>query len=471
MPPEPAAPPERTLTALRSPFASQTARAPVLLLCARTSPWDRSAVFDGSRIVSLDRTVELGRRTSRSDTHSAITLDDPLVSSHHARLEVDAGAVTLLDLGSKNGTFVDGVRIEAPAAIADGSRIFVGSHIFVLRYASTEELAAMRAELAAPLAPVPSVSPRLATLCARLRKLARTDAELFLVGETGVGKEVYARAVHTVSGRSGRFVSLNCAALPRDLVESELFGFYPGAHSTAQTRKKGLLEEAEGGTLFLDEIGEMNPEVQVKLLRFLQDRELTPLGSTRSRKIDVRFIAATNRQVAPGLRDGLRDDLLARLGAAPVVLTPLRERIEDLGALAWHFLSAAPAAGFDGAAWRALSLYGWPLNVRELEKIVRAACALGEPERPLGLADLPERLSSPVADAASSQCRPAGALSVTSGGSGRKPPEPAPSAAQLDALLRAHHGNVADVSRALGRQRAAVWRWIKRFGLGPERYR
>ena len=130
---------------------------------------------------------------------------------------------------------------------------------------------------------------------ARLRKLARTETELLLVGETGVGKEVCARAVHRASGRRGQFVAVNCASLPAALVESELFGYVAGAHAAATTAKAGLIEAAEGGTLLLDEIGDMPAELQVKILRFLQDRTYSPLGSTKIRRLDVRVIAATSR--------------------------------------------------------------------------------------------------------------------------------------------------------------------------------
>src|SRR5262249_6418154 len=146
-----------------------------------------------------------------------------------------------------------------------------------------------------PLAPLPTLSPSLALTSTKLRLLARSNTEILLVGETGVGKEVFADAVHTASGRSGKMVAINCAAIPRELLESELFGYEKGAHSTAQGRKTGLVELANGGTLFLDEIGDMPVELQSKLLRFLQDRRFTPLGSTRMIEADVRIIAATSR--------------------------------------------------------------------------------------------------------------------------------------------------------------------------------
>src|SRR6185369_5562890 len=208
------------------------------------------------------------------------------------------------------------------------------------------------------------------------------------------------------SGRKGRFTAINCAAIPRELVESELFGYRQGAHSTAHQAKPGLIEEAEGGTLFLDEIGEMTSEAQIKLLRFLQDRELTPLGSTRPRRIDVRVVAATNR-TAPGSGGksaaGLRDDIVARLGAAPIHLPPLRSRIEDLGALTAHFLRATPGVKFEQPAFRALCLHGWPLNVRELEKIVTTAAVLSAGSAPISLRDLPDPIARATATPAASR--------------------------------------------------------------------
>ena len=331
--------------------------------------------------------LQIGRRAPDETAAggSSAILNDTLVSGHHARIvktaqrNEDDDGYELVDLGSKNGTWVDNVRVEERAALHDGALIFIGNHVGVFRLASTIEVEAIKNELTNPLGPVATVCPPLALACDRLRRLAPSDSELLILGETGAGKEVYARAVHLASGRKGRFVAINCGAIPRELVESELFGYRQGAHSTAHQAKPGLIEEAEGGTLFLDEIGEMTGEAQIKLLRFLQDRELTPLGSTRPRRIDVRVIAATNR-TAPGsdgkAAGGLRDDIVARLGAAPIHLPPLRSRIEDLGVLVAHFLRANPEPKLEQPAFRALCLHGWPLNVRELEKIITTAAIL-----------------------------------------------------------------------------------------------
>ncbi|MES1210556.1 MAG: hypothetical protein ABUS79_31845, partial [Pseudomonadota bacterium] len=177
------------------------------------------------------------------------------------------------------------------------------------------------------------------------------------------------------------------------------------------------------------------------------------------RRMDVRILAATNRTAAgPGKGpSGMRDDIVARLGAAPIHLPPLRNRVEDLGALAAHFLRTSPTAKFEQPAFRALALYGWPLNVRELEKIVGTAAVLSGGDKPIALRDLPE----PIARA----------FGTAPAASARRPNGPSPSPAQLEELLRRYDGNVADVSRELGKHRAAVWRWIKKFGLGPQKFR
>src|SRR6185295_12810184 len=196
------------------------------------------------------------------------------------------------------------------------------------------------------------------------------------LGETGVGKEVFAHAIHAASGRRGKLMAINCAALPRELVESELFGYERGAHSTAKARKAGLIEAADGGTLFLDELGEMSLDVQSKLLRFLQDRSYVPIGSTRAMTADVRIVAASSRGAGSAAMPAIQEALLGRLGAQPIQLPSLRERLEDVGRLAAHFLAAAPkprAHPFEAEAFQALFLYHWPHNIRELQKVITEA--------------------------------------------------------------------------------------------------
>jgi DNA-binding NtrC family response regulator len=449
---------ERTQTAVQSPLSPAELPDTAVLLMVGAS--DRPGLPAARRLAVVRDELEIGRRPSdeAEARGAALLVPDALVSSQHARLvRRQPGEFELVDLGSKNGTFVDNVRLEDRARLRNGSLIFLGNHIAVFRMVSALELDAVKADLTAPLGPVATSSPTLAVACDRLRRLAAADSEILLLGETGVGKEVYARAVHELSRRRGRFTAINCGAIPRELVESELFGYRAGAHSTAHQAKAGLLEEAEGGTLFLDEIGEMTQEAQIKLLRFLQDRELTPLGSTRPRKIDVRIIAATNRTSVSGKTPtGLRDDIIGRLGAAPLYLPPLRSRIEDLGALVAHFLRVSATREIEQPAFRALAMHDWPLNVRELEKIVSTAAVLAGGTRPISLRDLPE----PIARAAVAPAAPA-----------RRAAGSSPTPAQIEDLLRRYNGNVADVSRELGKHRAAVWRWMKKWGIGVEKYK
>ena len=317
---------DQTLTQVQSPLSPGEQRDRAVLLVSGNAVTPGLAARARLQIVGDE--LYIGRRADGLPVQASVAvLDDGLISGQHARIVRGSGGFDLEDLGSKNGTFVDNLRAEGRTRLRDGALVFVGNHVGVFRMVSSIELEAIKAELVAPLGPVATASPSLAVACDWLRRLAASEGELFIVGETGVGKEVYARAVHEASKRKGRFVAINCAAIPRELVESELFGYRAGAHSTAHQAKAGLIEEAEGGTLFLDEIGEMTPEAQIKILRFLQDRELTPLGSTRPRRMDVRIIAATNRTVVgPGKSGGLRDDIVARLGAAPIHLPPLRNR-------------------------------------------------------------------------------------------------------------------------------------------------
>ncbi|HEX3694263.1 MAG TPA: sigma 54-interacting transcriptional regulator [Polyangia bacterium] len=447
-----------------------------------------------ARVVQLADGLEIGRRPPTPDGRRALALPDRTVSSLHARITRSVAAdksdtFELVDLGSTNGTYVDGQRLTGPITLRPGALIFVGSQAMVFRLVTPLEMAAIDEDIATPFAPVPTLSPALASICSRLRRLAPSRAEIYLLGETGVGKEVFARGIHAASGRTGNLVAINCAAIPRELVESELFGYEKGAHSTAQARKVGFIEAAQGGTLFLDELGEMPAELQPKLLRFLQDRKFSPLGSTRVIEADVRVIAASSR-AAMAKAGNVQDALVGRLGAQPVQLPALRDRLEDVGRLVEFFLrdmrageTGAPRT-FETEAFHALFLYGWPLNVRELQKTVVEAEVLSRGHEIIGFSHLPDSISAliePAGDGAHSSVLSATRDSPKYADSGIPDPadeattartrRPAPTPEELTALLRQYRGSVAHVARHLDRQYAVVWRCIQRYGIDADDFR
>jgi DNA-binding NtrC family response regulator len=227
-------------------------------------------------------------------------------------------------------------------------------------------------------------SPAIRAAVARLDQVAGTDATVLIEGETGTGKELFARAIHDRSRRSsGPLIKVNCAALPRDLVESELFGHEQGAFTGAVRRRKGRFELADEGTLFLDEVGELSPEAQAKLLRVLQEREFERVGGSESIHVDVRVIAATNRSLVKAVESGsFREDLFYRLAVFPITVPPLRERTGDVALLAQHYMTVAgrklgkPFSEIAGSSLQAMENYGWPGNVRELQNVLERAAIL-----------------------------------------------------------------------------------------------
>ena len=224
-------------------------------------------------------------------------------------------------------------------------------------------------------------SPALRVALSRVLEVASTDASVVLLGETGTGKELFARAVHDRSSRRGQpFVRVNCAALPPTLIESELFGHERGAFTGAVSMRQGRFELAHRGTIFLDEIGDLAADIQAKLLRVLQEGEFERVGSSQTRKVDVRVVAATHRDLDAAVREGrFRVDLFYRLNVFPIVLPPLRERIEDIPRLAWFFINRRQRAlnrrftRIPAAVMTALQEHAWPGNVRELENVIERA--------------------------------------------------------------------------------------------------
>ena len=228
------------------------------------------------------------------------------------------------------------------------------------------------------------VSPGFRAAYGLLKQAADSQIPVLLLGETGVGKEVFARCLHEMSPRAGRdFVAVNCAAMPQELVESELFGVEKGAYTGAQSARPGRFERADGGTLFLDEIGDLPLSAQAKLLRVLQEHEIERLGDSKPRKVDVRVVAATNADLAKRVKEGrFRLDLYYRLNAYQIHIPPLRERKEDISPLAKAFVEKYAAIhgkklrGFTDKAKRALLSYNWPGNIRELQNVIERAVIL-----------------------------------------------------------------------------------------------
>jgi len=246
------------------------------------------------------------------------------------------------------------------------------------------QVAALREEVESRYDPLIASSPKMAEVVETAQKVAQSDTTVLLLGESGTGKDLLARSIHSWSNRQGKlFAPVNCVALSEELLESELFGHEKGAFTGASVQKRGKMEVADGGTVFLDEIGDMKPGLQAKLLRFLQNREFDRVGGTRTVKVDVRVIAATNRDLQQAVKDGsFRTDLFYRLNVVNITLPPLRDRLDEIPQLAELFLkkycrdAKKPVMKFSPAAIKKLAAHRWPGNVRELQNAVERAVVL-----------------------------------------------------------------------------------------------
>jgi DNA-binding NtrC family response regulator len=308
----------------------------------------------------------------------ALRLTDPAVSRLHCELHVEPDGVRVVDSGSTNGTWLNGVRVTE-AHLADRARLELG------KTAIAVESRERAIEL--PLAPRERFGPLLGSSAAMRRvfhvmaTVAPTSSTVLVQGETGTGKELAALAIHEASRRAGGpFVALDCGSIAEHLIESELFGHVRGAFTGATSDRTGIFEEAAGGTLFLDEIGELPLSLQPKLLRALEEREVRPVGTNTRRPVDVRVIAATNRPLAVAVNQGsFREDLYYRLAVFEVVLPPLRTRRDDIAALANHFYAHVTGKDLELPPEILASIEGrsWPGNVRELRNFVERSAILG----------------------------------------------------------------------------------------------
>lgn len=302
-------------------------------------------------------------------------------------------------------------------------------------------------------------SPRMKACVDLARKVAPTDASVLLIGETGTGKELFAQAIHTESRRAGRFVALNCGAFSREILESELFGHRAGAFTGAVRDKKGLFEEAHDGTIFLDEIGEMPPGLQATLLRVLESGEFYPVGDTKPRRVDVRVIAATHRNLKSEIdAGGFRADLFYRLSVFRIDLPALRERPEDIGPLAIHFLRvfakkfSKPVQAVSPACLERLSIYDWPGNTRELRNIIERAVIL-ESDAELTPGSLPPELQA-LLPAEPDGAKPMSAFELAA-------------AEKLHIIKVLNHtgGNKTETARLLNIGVATLYRKLQEYGI------
>ncbi len=404
--------------------------------------------------------VTFGRGTKDSFDAGRFTLNDPRVSTDHAELLLEGEGAVLRDLGSSNGSWVNGRRVPGRTSLASGDLIELGRTVLVYREAPTPQanhvLANTAAGPGATFGSLRTLNPELGDIYRQLSKLAATGQPGLIVGETGTGKDVVARELHRASGRSGLLVAVDCGAVPDTLFESTLFGHERGAFTGATEARVGEIARAHEGTLLLDEVGNLTPAAQAKLLRVMETSLIARLGGTKTQQFDIRWLAATNRLLLEE-GDDFRADLLHRLAGFVVSLPPLRSRREDLGLLIADLLTAmgVQKATITPAAGRSLMNHTLGGNVRQLRNVLqRAAHAGGEvviDEGSLGVLEQSEPREPPGDENANRAL--------------------VPDQASLEAALVNANGNVAEAARTLGTYPKQLYRWMARAGVAPGRFR
>lgn len=368
------------------------------------------------------------------------------ISRRHARIYREGTEIIVADLGSRNGTFVNGCR-KASECLGLNDIVRFGGRIGIV----TD-----RPGHATEITPGLLAGPHLASELEPVMRAAPSDLPVILEGETGTGKEVVARAIHAWSARSGPFVAVNCAALPEALAEGELFGYRRGAFTGAERGSPGFFRSAEGGTLLLDEVSDLPLSIQAKLLRVLEQREVQPLGETQPVGIDVRMIVATQEPLIHAVQlKKFRQDLLARLNGICVNLPPLRKRVGDVLPMLTRLLAKLTAdrtPAYDVNFVERLCVYDWPFNVREVVLLAKRIAVLHGEETCLRVAHLPNHMTGSL-EQATEVDKPRAA-------SARAPKDPADFPA-LIAALRASHGNVAQAAAMLSISRQRAYRLMQ----------
>ena len=422
------------------------------------------------RTVPLERApVQMGRRSSRST--AALQLADAAVSRDHAVVEQANGGWRVRDLGSRNGTWHQGLRTESQM-LSHGAVVRVGETVLLF-----QELTVGRNErLVAEVPPLMGPSLAMERVRGQIAEVAAADIPVLITGPSGTGKELVAGELHRRSGRRGAFVPVNCGALPRELVESELFGHVDGAFTGARKATTGLFRAAEGGTIFLDEIGELPIEIQPRLLRALATGEIRSVGASRAGNVDVRVVAATNRHPEADVEAGtFRGDLLARLAGWRIRIPALRERKADVLPLARYLAGGRLTLTADSA--EALLLHMWPWNVRELEQTM-AAVRVKAGSGALALEHLPAPIRAPLDSRHRAMGKAlSGSVPVVHTAPAQVPPtltvprDRTPSEADLRKVLKWYAGNISQVASFFGKERAQVYRWVRRHDIDPTEYR
>ena len=456
-------------------------------------------------LAELDE-ITVGRGSKRSFVRSGrsahLSLPDKLVSSRHARFQRKNEQWFFEDLESRNGSRLDGElisRIDLPArAVLELGGTFLIFHEALpcpVGWPGDLELGIECASGTSTLLPAYENSLN------NLERIAASTLPILLLGESGAGKEVLAKAVHLASGRTGQLVAVNCGALPASLVEGQLFGHAKGAFSGALKDEPGLIRASDRGTLFLDEIGELPLAAQTTLLRVLQECEVLPVGATKPVRVDLRVVAATHKRIDQ-LPNVFRPDLYARLAGFSVRLLPLRARREDLGLLLSALLRSlagerAARLTLSPPLGRALLGYVWPLNIRELVQALSTALVLlPAQETVLDVMHVPQAVrrvvlpnDAPESIAALTAPGPRAQRSVTPDTRSTQPAISPPAerpgwgsatrrGENNDALreellrqLRTQRGNISEVARLMGRTRMQIHRWMKKFAIDPETFR
>ena len=351
----------------------------------------------GQDLVTEKERIRVGSHASND-----FVLQDRTTSRQHFEIQYTERGYLLVDLQSTNGTYLDGARVER-AYLKKGSQVGAGQSL--IRFAPIEDEIKLDPAGEEPLGEMVGASAKMRQIFGLLRRVAPMDVSVIITGETGTGKELAARAIHENSPRKrGPFVVLDCGAIPENLIESELFGHEKGSFTGADRAREGAFERAQGGTIFLDELGELRLDLQPKLLRVLEQREVRRVGGNDVIDIDVRVIAATHRDLQKEVQQGrFREDLFFRLAVINLHLPPLRQRSEDLGLIIEKVLTSPETVKRHGhkrlapQTLAALTRYAWPGNVRELMNVISHLLTFAESDT-IDVGALPARLVTEVRD-------------------------------------------------------------------------